>query len=134
MESTDRAWAAGFLDGEGCFQIRRGSSKQPTNYLALVEVGQTDQRPLLRIQHLFGGRIAIRKQATARWATAYYWIILGLNAARMIEVVQPYLQLKNEQARVLLEFQATIPRRGHNPSIQPLELERRAKFKEQLQS
>lgn len=45
---TDAAWAAGFLDGEGCFSIRvAGDSFHP-----IVEASQVDPRPLLKLQQM----------------------------------------------------------------------------------
>lgn len=61
---TDRAWAAGFLDGEGCFGLARGGSRQrgPDWYRVRASAAQhglpgTPPEVLVRLQRVLGGRI-----------------------------------------------------------------------------
>lgn len=65
---TDLAWAAGFLEGEGCFKInflRGGRNVGPA-----VTATQVDKAPLERLQKLFGGGL---KSEKARGVHSAYW-------------------------------------------------------------
>jgi hypothetical protein len=106
------AWAAGFLDGEGCFGLYgSGASKnvhkatrQPT-----VSATQVDPAPLLRLTLMFGGKI--RRQS--RNAPACEWRLTS--AAKVIEVVPlvlPYLTVKKGQAECVLEYAKLMNHRG----------------------
>lgn len=72
----DLEWAAGFIEGEGCFSTncgRQGSEQ--------VDVAQVQQEPLERLQRLFGGRISVMRQATkTRAAPLWHWRISGPRA------------------------------------------------------
>ena len=59
----DLAWAAGFLEGEGCFTYC-GHSQQ-------VIVTQNEKDPLFRLQEMFGGSVRPRTDKnTNRWYVA----------------------------------------------------------------
>lgn len=51
---TDLAWAAGFIDGEGCFSNTRSKrTKLPTG--VRLTVGQNDPEVLYKLQSILGG-------------------------------------------------------------------------------
>lgn len=54
--STERAWAAGFLDGEGNFRFAPTAGHQNFGQLR-AQASQIDPRPLQRLQRAVGGRI-----------------------------------------------------------------------------
>lgn len=53
--NADLAWAAGFLEGEGCFS-RVGASGH-------AEACQVNEEPIVRLQTLFGGTVSQRLQS-----------------------------------------------------------------------
>jgi hypothetical protein len=53
VSDVELAWAAGFLDGEGCIRAKKTGS-QP--YLSIT-MPQVDPRPLQRFARVVGGRI-----------------------------------------------------------------------------
>lgn len=71
--TRDFEWAAGFLEGEGCFKSNRGSGE--------VEAPQKYPEPLYRLQSLFGGsvkeRSGLRDGALCEYKT---WFITGHRA------------------------------------------------------
>jgi hypothetical protein len=54
--TRDLEWAAGFLEGEGCF-IR---AKSCARGCEMVSVPQKEIKPLLKLQRLFGGNLSTR--------------------------------------------------------------------------
>ena len=102
MRPTDLAYAAGFLDGEGCFRFSNGT--------AHVRIENTYPKTLEWFAELFGGNVRARKRTSTKWRQAYIWEVFGSNACRLIALVYPYLQEKQEQAIILLEVYRYPPR------------------------
>jgi len=113
--STDRnvqlAWAAGFIDGEGYVGMSRIRNKNGRDYFtALVDVSQNHARPLQTLVELRGGSGNIRRirKGVGAGTEHFYWRLYAEKAIRALEQVLPYLQVKDRQVRVLVEFQATM--------------------------
>ena len=120
MDKTFVAWAAGFFDGKGCVQITRSQprgTKSPTHTL-VVTVSQNDYRPLHRLRDAFGGSV---NKVGARGNA---WQITGQKALRFLQMVQLYLQVKQEQAHLAAEFMRSRIRysRGHRLPRKEVEL------------
>ena len=90
---TDRAWAAGFYDGEGCTSLA-GKSKGRYVYTCL-RVNQKDIRPLQRFADVVGvGNISLPPSQRG----VHAWKVSGVRADEAIDVLWPYLSLpKREQ-------------------------------------
>lgn len=112
---TDLAWAAGFLDGEGCFTlIKQSGATLPSQRSLYVGASQSTREPLEKLQELFGGKLNIRSRPTDKGTIMHVWL-LGQRAAvvqEFIPQVLPYLIVKKREAEILLEFAATVRRRG----------------------
>ena|ERR1041385_476234 len=63
----DLYWAAGFLDGEGCFTVY-------TDCYPRLSAGQTERWPLERLQEIFGGNIRPVKAEQNKLARKDYWV------------------------------------------------------------
>jgi hypothetical protein len=102
---TDFAWAAGFLDGEGCFRVV--SHPAPSGVIAWrihLSAGQKKIEPLLKLQRMFGG--AIRKHNSKN---AHYWLITNPAEVRQIvPLLLPYLTVKQPEAYNLLLYARTF--------------------------
>lgn len=88
MNTVDIAWAAGFLDGEGCLIFMQNDAK--------ITVSQKDPRPLLKLKGLFGGAICKHSRGI------YVWQLTTNNCYKALEVLIPHLTVKKEQAELLL--------------------------------
>ena len=126
------AWAAGFLDGEGCFSIA-GTGFGSGGLMIVIAAGQTRMEPLLRLQELFGGKIYTAghpKKSTHR--QAYIWRVASRTAAECLNKIQRYLVLKGTQTQLMLEFQDTMRGRGQRYPFPQEVLERRLMIKQQV--
>jgi hypothetical protein len=101
--NTNHAYVAGLIDGEGCIRLQVSKA----TYRASVWVGMTEVAlPLLtNLREEWGGSLYRLRPATERWSAAWTWVVHGTNAGTLLRVVQPYLQLKQEQARLALEVE-----------------------------
>lgn len=140
---TDLAWAAGFLDADGCVKIQRLAQKSSKNpaYSLRISVGQTRREPLEKFQLLFGGTIYERKMARLTNGVLFEWGLSAENASKALTRMLPYLVLKRDQAKLGIEFHQGLNEyrasdlftgvgRGHQTP--PKEMKRREKFHSQM--
>jgi hypothetical protein len=106
---SDKAYAAGFLDGEGCVSLYRRErtehGRHGDYWTAQVGIAQVDPTPLLWLAERWGGYFrasGVRRQSTHRQAYELQWH--GRNAGVLLADLLPYLQVKKVQAEALLRF------------------------------
>ena len=79
-------WAAGFLEGEGCF-----SSSRTTPAVTAVQVQES---PLLRLKELFGGTIRMLRVKNPKHSDHYRWEAGGSRAAGVMLTVYTLMSSK----------------------------------------
>jgi LAGLIDADG endonuclease len=88
------AWAAGFIDGEGCFSLH-------SNQRVRLSVVQHDLRPLKKLQTIIGGSICGPHGPYSNGSTTPRWTLSMGAQKQLTEQVQmlwPYLsEPKREQ-------------------------------------
>lgn len=94
------AWAAGFIDGEGCVSILTDRK----NYACLIDVGQVNKHPLTILAGLFGGTV---RHCPSKYGGHWAWRVYGPKASIAAQRLLPYLIGKKRQAEILIEFQDT---------------------------
>ena len=107
-------WAAGFLDGEGCFALGGKKGVHPTTRNAVVHVAQIRKAPLDRLAEMYGGTVRIMR-TNDKDQTIWQWAVTGKKVIPVIEAVLPYLCGKQDEARAVLEYAKTIGERGAKP-------------------
>lgn len=110
MRIEDIAWSAGIIDGEGYIVIVRALNKYRNNssYFSLtLGVEMQDRTAIEKLHELFGGSITLRHKNEKRKAKrdSYVWRCGGITARKALEIVLPYLVVKDKQARLGIEFQ-----------------------------
>lgn len=94
------AYAAGLLDGDGCFSIQKSGG----TYRTTIQIQMTSRQPVRWLYEQFGGHFGSRP-ATGNTEALYIWV---LGAKPKIAAVIPqllvYLQTKQLPAMILLEF------------------------------
>lgn len=83
--ALDRAWAAGFLEGEGCFVQRKW-----TRQVSVIGV-QVNPEPLLRLQEVFGGSVHLNSRPKGNQQQAYRWVVHGERARRVMVAVYAFM-------------------------------------------
>ena len=95
LSTTEWAYIAGFLDGEGCISPRLHPDRNPQIRLT---ASQVDIAPLLYIQSRLGGQIAQRDYG---YGTAYVWRLTSRYAVKdALRQLYPYLIVKRRRAAV----------------------------------
>jgi hypothetical protein len=129
---TDHAWAAGFLDGEGCFYIGR---KGPRGWRVSLSASQNNRSPLDKLATMYGGTVHVQYHASeARRNVCWQWQVASAIALRRaLPEILPHLVGKKEEAELIWEFVAPI-RAGGKTRITPEEDARRANLMATLRS
>lgn len=110
MDHTHRlAWAAGFIDGEGCIGVQLSARKavgRRDHFQVFLDIAQVRPAPLFEIQSMFGGTVYRRRN----WhGEIHCWRLYGEKAGVVLRAVLPYLIAKRRQADLVLEYLATFP-------------------------
>jgi hypothetical protein len=111
LSNMDKAWIAGFLDGEGHIAIQRTvrSLNNMSYYTPIVQVAQAGEKGIALIHdlHLRLGGIGLVK-AYAAYKKAHrpsaVLMVWGAEARALCEIVLPFLRLKQEQAKIIAEW------------------------------
>ena len=110
------AWAAGFLDGEGCISIgtgRASADKSRVTYFPQLEIGHVDPRPLHIFQTLFGGHMRLCNARGKGRQPITYWCIRGVSALDAAADMRPWLVAKSSQAAEMLKFRSLLSSTNH---------------------
>lgn len=104
------AWAAGFVDGEGCIHIakQRYRSGRSDTYRLGVYITQNDRAVLESLCDAVGIRAPIyaTKRADNHSRQCYTLNYCGRSALRLLELLVHYLQRKRREAEAALQFWA----------------------------
>jgi hypothetical protein len=107
VNCEELAWAAGFIEGEGCFHggLTKNSRKRRLQRYITFTVTQTNMEPLERLQRLFGGHIYSAKRQKAHHAEAWQYRMASIGDVRNVaKQISPWLgTAKSEQARLAIE-------------------------------
>ena len=103
----DVAWAAGFLEGEGCFFAgTKGKSTAPTRVMG-VQAAQVQKWPLEILSRLFGGNVKDRI-GKGKQRDYHHWGLYGPRAAGLTMTLYTFLSPKRqaEIAKALREWRS----------------------------
>jgi len=106
---TDLAWAAGFIDGEGCIHIERVKHKTRCDtYVLRLYIGNTNLESLDKIKHIFGcGSVRTRSYVEGHMKMWSY-TVGNKKLIKVLESIKPYSVVKKSQIELGLQFAYTI--------------------------
>ena len=119
LTDQEVGWIAGALDCDGCITINKSLSRRykDRTYLIhriIVSIGLVDLAPIQWWAARFpGSRYTIRAgRCLPNALPQHRWHASDSQAASLLTLVQPYLLIKAEQARIALALHATKKRYG----------------------
>jgi len=102
LTEIEKAYIAGFFDGEGCVHIsKKLRKKQGKNYCYSLKsvISNTKLEPLKYIKNIFGGSVSIQYRKNNHKDN--YFLQLNIKSTiNLLENIYPYLRIKKEQANV----------------------------------
>ena len=126
IKVTDWAYAAGFVDGEGCIAITRSFSKPRNRFyygVAVVAVNR-DRDVLDWMRSLWAGWVVSMSRATANDRPAWAWRSpTGTSAEPFLRGVRPWLRIKGPQCDNALSMIQVLRRSRYTlgPKVLPSE-------------
>lgn len=113
-KATLLAYLAGAIDSDGSIGIKkstyairvRGDARNAVYSERIMLKQITPQVPLL-LKETFGGYLSVQGPGTRNSKPMHSWQCTDRNAAHAAKLLLPFLRIKNEQARVILELRST---------------------------
>ena len=106
LTETEKAYLAGFIDGEGCIMIHRGKQRNgaPRHQLRL-DIAQANKNFIESLQKTMGlGAVSLVKRRSRNRAPCYHWVLHDRQAEELLKAVRPYLRIKGDQADIAFKF------------------------------
>lgn len=122
LTEIEKAYLAGFMDGEGCIHISRGYDKKGisvsciyTLRVLIAQAGEKGKEILTYWQEKVGlGIVVNQDRKNDKWKSSHTWIISTNHAAAFLASILPYLIIKKEEAEIAIKFQAVMKADGKN--------------------
>jgi hypothetical protein len=111
LTETEKAYIAGLIDGEGCLTITKQMLNGCVNYsyAILVIVSMTDERVIRYLHKVTGiGAVHFIRPPKPEYKDQWTWQLSRFQALELIAAIVDYLIVKQDEARLILEF-AQIP-------------------------
>ncbi len=106
LKNVELAYIAGLIDGEGCIGIYSYPDGRGVSRLHILDVVITNNNPACYqfLKERFGGAVHERKYKAEFVNSNYQWRLRGIKAKDFLELIEPYLILKKQQAQLAIEF------------------------------
>lgn len=114
LSEMDKAYLAGFIDGEGSIGIhctRHKNSSQSPTHVARLNITQADMEFLGELRSSLGG-VLVKKPPHPTWQEQGVLEWRGLQARLLLEAILPYLRIKKLQAEGAIELERSKRKRG----------------------
>ncbi len=114
MESTDIAYIAGIVDGEGTITLSK-INKDDTWRTPVVSVSSTTYEILSYLQSLLGGSISKHKVYQDHHKQSWSWKVTARQALAVTQLVSGYLLEPDKRRRAILlndKYLSVTPRNG----------------------
>lgn len=95
------------FDADGCITTQLSKSKGSAKYVYVTPLAAIDIREEVIVDiflAMFGGRKVIKRKKIANHSTTYYWRATGKSLEKFLTMIEPYLILKKDQAKVIQSF------------------------------
>ncbi|MFA5037059.1 MAG: LAGLIDADG family homing endonuclease [Candidatus Izemoplasmatales bacterium] len=107
------SYLAGFIDADGCITVGKPYKNTP-QYYALISAAQVvspfSKKVMDLLKNTFGGTYII-KQLSGNRRDCFFWRISNRKAQFCAETLLPYLIIKQDKAKLLIEIQTRITKR-----------------------
>lgn len=114
IKEVDLAYAAGLFDGEGsvgvCWRVQAKKSTMKT-YAVKASVAMIDQPTILWLVATFGGHYD-QTCKTKSGNIIHRWTLHARKAADFLELISPYLKLKQDRAEAAIKLARMKRSRG----------------------
>ena len=101
---TDKAYIAAFIDGEGTIGLSRQAGRE-VGYCPVVRIANTYKDILHWHQEITGyGSLSPQSRGNKKHKAGWIWFLRVEEMREFLIAILPFLRIKDQQARLLLEF------------------------------
>jgi hypothetical protein len=126
--STEMAYLAGLIDGEGTVSCTYNQNGVPALFLS---IGMCDQKLIKELHHRYGGSFGSFKNK--KYNRVWQWRLNGHDLKDFLIKVEPYIRLKKKSVKIGIKFLKTLkPRKGVPRDLPNKVLQRKLKLAEQI--
>src|SRR5206468_1125149 len=115
LTEMEKAYAAGFFDGEGSVQI---SKKGEREFVLRITAANTNRESMLFFRGRWGGSVYEKKPRNPRHKVSWHWQLSAQQALIFMRDIQPYARIKQPQLDLGIEFQSISRRWGGRSKLQ----------------
>ena len=109
IKSTDFAYAAGYIDGDGCFHIRKQRIKNSHKFMPNLLIASTEEENIIWFKKTFGGQIYTKTKVTEGHKIQHHFAFKRKDI-ETINNISKYLVEKKQEFIVFDEFHRTRDR------------------------
>lgn len=115
QKSTDLAYLAGIIDGEGTITLTKNNRSDAFRRID-VSVANTDRALIDWLKAEFGGKVRTRASRKSHWKTGYEWRVGADQALRLLKRIRRYLRIKRPRADLICARWAEVTRQRYTES------------------
>jgi hypothetical protein len=123
MTEIEKAYVAGFVDGEGCISVCESGQNPLKSWNKTITITNTNRAILVRIRKQLkeeepevNGQLRIHYKGDAAYKRSYRLLYQGKKSVKIISLILPYLQVKKKVAQAVIDMPYRRPSwRGQNP-------------------
>ena len=99
------AYIAGYIDGDGCFSIRKRFSERGYAFsCGSISACSVSNSSMDFFKEVCGGYVYASIPKNTRWKTQYHWAVEGKKAFNLCKSILPFLIEKRNGAEILFSF------------------------------
>lgn len=111
----DRAYAAGYIDGDGCFYLGAYMSTKSMIYEYSVQVPSTKKESVDWLKEKFGGSIRTISDSREIRKTIHHWKLSGKKSIEFVKQIQPFIVAKQVESQIYIEYGLNVVRNNFQP-------------------
>ncbi len=106
MQETEKAYVAGFFDGEGCIYIGRIKSRNTYTITGRIIIGGTDKSIIDYVYNIIqnGRKNDTQHNRKPNWKKMFRIELSQLQGVKLLQDILPYLNLKKRQAELFIKL------------------------------
>ena len=116
---NDLAYAAGYIDGDGCLYLGTYQSSKQTIYEYSMQVCSVDKYITDWLKNTFGGSVR-KKETIGNRRIPYVWTIKNQEAIKCAEAILPYLVAKHHEMQYWIEYALHVSDNDYLPLDQSM--------------
>ncbi len=108
IKNINRAYAAGYIDGDGCFSLQKEiiKTRMSAKFNAGLIISSTNKEVLDWFKETFGGTVRLVKRNKMPFGhkLVYHYRLGKIKGAEFTSQIWPYLVEKKEEASIFINF------------------------------